>query len=396
VQTWIGCVNAEEPTDNCFHPKTQDRAQRKVQGTIQGVSPRTDQGSIQDQGKKQGTIDGTLLYANSTNDYWTNYLRGLLLVSVTPALPITMSIFGFSLFLLIWAVLPSVIFELNPEWTQNPRADRTPSMGKWLSRGLDNVAILTRLLWIAIVPVPLIFFAIDWHTLLHSIPNSDFSTIFGLRFPHFYGWLLNPASRYMLRFIESTGLYLAVSAAAISAFILKSLTTVLDTILDVDNYLRTSPIDNSPRARIAERCTSLLRYIANYRDDKNRPYSKVIIVAHSLGSMVTIDLLRYLERSGKDSPDRDLARYGFRREYHHQNAPELPIYVFSMGSPLRQLLNRFFPHLYWWVSDIPAEQVDGTAASPVIEVVTSETVAVTIAPLSAGTKHGVYSFATGV
>jgi len=165
----------------------------------------------------------------------------------------------------------------------------------------------------------------------------------------------------MLRFIESTGLYLAVSAAAISAFILKSLTTVLDTILDVDNYLRTSPIDNSPRARIAERCTSLLRYIANYRDDKNCPYSKVIIVAHSLGSMVTIDLLRYLERSGKDSPDRDLARYGFRREHHHQNAPELPIYVFSMGSPLRQLLNRFFPHLYWWVSDIPDNSLEPLA-----------------------------------
>jgi hypothetical protein len=187
-----------------------------------------------------------------------------------------------------------------------------------------------------------------------------------LHIPAFYDWLLNPASRYTLRLIESTGLYLAASylaasVVAISTFILKSLTTVLDTILDVDNYLRTSPLDHTPRARIAERCTSLLRYIANYRDEQHWQYSKVIIVAHSLGSMVTTDLLRYLERSGKGSPDSDLARYGFRRKQPHQNSPELPLYVFSMGSPLRQLLNRFFPHLYWWLSDIPDNSLEPLA-----------------------------------
>src|SRR5215831_10377065 len=130
-----------------------------------------------------------------------------------------MTIFGFALLQLIWAGLPSVIFVVKPEWTRNPPSSRIPSLGKWLSRGLDNTAILTRLLWIAIVPVPLIFFAVDWHTLLHSIPNRDFSTIFGLRFQQFYGWLLNPATRYTLQLIERTGLYLAISAAAISAFI---------------------------------------------------------------------------------------------------------------------------------------------------------------------------------
>jgi hypothetical protein len=76
-------------------------------------------------------------------------------------------------------------------------------------------------------------------------------------------------------------------------------------------------------------------------------------VAHSLGSMVATDLLRYLERSEVDSPDPSLAPYGFRRNNIAARQSKLPIYVFSMGSPLRQLLNRFFPHLYWWVSDSP-------------------------------------------
>jgi pimeloyl-ACP methyl ester carboxylesterase len=139
----------------------------------------------------------------------------------------------------------------------------------------------------------------------------------------------------------------------IFGLILKYLTTVLDTILDVDNYLRTSPQDQTPRARVAERVTSLLRYVADFRDQQGRPYSKVIIVAHSLGSMVTTDLLRYLERSAVASPDRDLARYGFRNTSIPAGQSKLPIIVFSMGSPLRQLLNRFFPHLYWWIGDVP-------------------------------------------
>ncbi len=281
--------------------------------------------------------------ATGQNVFWSHYLTGLLLVSVTPALPVTMVMFVLSLLLLTWAVLPSVIFELKPEWTKDAKANRIRWLGEWMSRGLDNTAVLTRLLWFAIVPIPLFFFAFDWFA-LRDHPPFNLSDA------------LDNASRLTLPLIRYQGLVLAVSGAAVFGSILKYLTTVLDTILDVDNYLRTSPMDRTPRARIAERCTSLLRYIAAYRDGQNRPYSKVIIVAHSLGSMVTTDLLRYLERSAGDSPDPDLAPYGFRKSSHADK--KLPICVFSMGCPLRQLLNRFFPHLYWWVSDIPDNSID--------------------------------------
>jgi hypothetical protein len=282
---------------------------------------------------------------NPPSDYtafWTNYLKGLLLVSVTPSLPLTMTIFAGSLLLLIWAALPSIIFELKPEWTTNAAAERMRYLGEWLSRGLDNTAVLTRLLWVAIVPLPLLFFVLDWR-ILQVLPERT-------------AWdkYVTIASQYTLPLIEKVGFVLAVSAAAVFGFILKYLTTILDAILDVDNYLRTSPLDETPRAKIAERITSMLRYIAQQTDELGRPYySKLIIVAHSLGSMVTTDLLRYLERSAKHAPDSGLARYNFRPCPEKKCDHPLPIYVFSMGSPLRQLLNRFFPHLYWWVSDIP-------------------------------------------
>jgi hypothetical protein len=302
-----------------------------------------------------GLPDTTATPQNSTS--WTSYLDGLLLVCVTPGLPVTMTIFFLSLLLLAWAVLPSIVFEVKPEWAENAETRRIRSVGEWLSRGIDNTAILTRALWFAIVPVPLAFFVVDW-LVLRGVSLSSWRA--GVDF----------ASKLTLPLITSIGLYLAVSSAAVFSFIFKSMTTVLDTVLDVDNYLRTSPQDSTPRARIAERCTSLLRYIAAYRDDQGRPYAKVIIVAHSLGSMVTADLLRYLERSAKDSPDDGLARYGFRKRTVSDGPSKLPIVVFSMGSPLRQLLNRFFPHLYWWVSDVPDNSVKfpGAAAVPPVEI----------------------------
>lgn len=284
-------------------------------------------------------------YSLAQTPFRTNYLTGLLLVSVTPSLPITMIVFAICLFLLVWAVLPSIVYEINPEWTKGAAADRIRSLGEWLSRGLDNTAILTRLLWFAIVPIPLIFFFLDW-MVLHGVLLPQGQT------PPY----VDSAVKSTLWLIERQGLALAVFGAALAGFILKYLTTVLDAILDVDNYLRTSPLNETPRAKIAERITSLLRYIARQSDDQGQPYySKLVIVAHSLGSMVTTDLLRYLERSGNKAPDPDLARYGFRKP--HDTKRDIPIYVFSMGSPLRQLLNRFFPHLYWWVSDTPDNSV---------------------------------------
>jgi hypothetical protein len=295
--------------------------------------------------------------ATESQSLWFDYLTGLLLVSVTPGLPITIAAFALTLLLLFWAFLPSIVYEIFPEWTKGAPTDRICWLGSWLSRGLDNTVVLTRILWFGIVPIPLLFFAIDW-MVLRDPYRSWFEYVY-------------IASKITLPLIKGVGLFLVLSGAALIGTALKTLTSVLDTILDIDNYLRTSPEEETPRAKIAERCVSLLRYIAAYRDDQNRPYSRVIFVAHSLGSMVTTDLLRYLERSAKDSPDRGLVRYGFRKLPVPPGETKLPIYVFSMGSPLRQLLNRFFPHLYWWISDVPANTLtalgDPLSAAPAIK-----------------------------
>src|SRR5207253_10762039 len=103
----------------------------------------------------------------------------------------------------------------------------------------------------------------------------------------------------------------------------------LGMILDVDNYLRESPDDATPRARITERFVSLLRYVGR------RSFDRVVIISHSQGSVVSADLLRLLTHGV--TPDTSLV------------SPER-FRLVTMGCPLRQLYGANFPYLYAWVT----------------------------------------------
>jgi hypothetical protein len=274
---------------------------------------------------------------SDTEHPWDHYLDLLVMVTVTPGLPITLLLIAISFLLLVWAAMPSVLLEIWPKRTPPSGKEVTVRAGEWLSRGLDNVVILIRVLWLAIVPVPLVF------GLLNLLSWS-------IRLPEPLYWVLDALRRLTLPMIQGLGALVAVSAVAIVTLIFKYGVVILDALLDVDNYLRTVPVEQTPRARIAERCTSLLRVIAAHRDSAGRPYQRLIIVAHSLGTLVMGDLLRFLALSKIRPGDPVLSSDGLHAD---AEAPAIPIYFFTMGSPLRPLLSRFFPHLYEWVASVP-------------------------------------------
>jgi hypothetical protein len=111
---------------------------------------------------------------------------------------------------------------------------------------------------------------------------------------------------------------------------------VLGIVLDVDTYLRETPREAPPRARIFERYASTLRYLNAYRDADGQPYDEIVIVAHSLGALISADILHFLQ-----SP------------YSLEQPMRVPIKLLTIGNPTRQLLNRFFPYLYDWVKTTP-------------------------------------------
>ena len=126
----------------------------------------------------------------------------------------------------------------------------------------------------------------------------------------------------------------AVTIAALGARFTETfgkLRVALDAVLDVDNYFR-DPIDQRPpRARIFSRYAALLDYV------RARGYSRVLIVAHSQGSVLSADLLRYLHRSDR------------LRAY----AGEMALSMVTVGSPLRDLYATRFPLLYRWLGPVP-------------------------------------------
>jgi hypothetical protein len=260
-----------------------------------------------------------------------DYLRGVLAWSVGYGILIAFLLTLTGLFILLWWAVPAVLTEKFPLreryrltqkkiGTEPPRSSTNAEsvwMGAWLSRGLDSTSLVTLLTWVAIfLAPPAFFYAWSWRA-----------------------WFEHTTALIVCRAIA------VAASVAILASIVHYTSPVLRVILDVDTYLRTGPKNASPRARIFERYVSLLRHVARYQE-RGRGYDAVVIVAHSLGSVISADLLRFLHHNASD-PELSMLGYGPPADRR------IPIKLFTMGNPLRQLLNRFFPYLYDWVRSSP-------------------------------------------
>ena len=108
----------------------------------------------------------------------------------------------------------------------------------------------------------------------------------------------------------------------------------LDIALAVDNHFREFPRTNIPRARIFSRYAALLGHL------QGEGYARIVIVAHSLGTVISAELLRYLSSDGRRAPqDGARPRLG--------SGEGLPaIRLLTLGCPLRQLYAARFQTLY--------------------------------------------------
>ncbi len=125
--------------------------------------------------------------------------------------------------------------------------------------------------------------------------------------------------------------------------------TILDVALDVDTWLREFPREASPKARMCGRYTSLLRYICNWKHpETGARYDSIVIIAHSQGTVISADLLRFLQWESRGD------MRGYDPELVRMSAPEadipdrIPTALFTLGCPLRQLYALRFPYLYGW------------------------------------------------
>ena len=116
---------------------------------------------------------------------------------------------------------------------------------------------------------------------------------------------------------------------------LAKLRVPIDTAMDVDNWLRERPVGGTPRLKIFARFAALIAYV------RAGDYDEIVLVAHSQGTVVVSDFLRYMVNTNP----------AFLKK--SDGSGPLQISLLSMGSPLRQLYALRFPIFYDWVNRPP-------------------------------------------
>ena len=232
--------------------------------------------------------------------------------------------------MLITGLTPVVVAELKHPTGKNATPEASTRLGDWLTGASSAALWAGRAFYVALV------FVMPANTaafLLSASVREAFSGGVGL----FIAWLGG--------LVAGSAVGLFALGRSLERF--AGLLAPLDVLLDVDNYIREHPRDENPTARIFGRYVSVLRSISEWRDAEGCPYDALVIIAHSQGTVITADLLRFLQSEYRDfkHPDPD-AEYdsGLKRLL----AGEMPVYLFTMGSPLRHLYGRRFPHLYKW------------------------------------------------
>jgi hypothetical protein len=214
----------------------------------------------------------------------------------------------------LYAMSISLFREVVPK----PGLLASEGVGRWLDNGLKLLAIFLSVMFF-LFAIGGVFFQ------LHSIKS-----------------LLDPANAveiyqtehfdFVVSLLAGSAVTLIALGSRIGGFV-RSLRSVLDVFLDVDNYFKDRPKSRTPRGRIYARYATLLEYVAKYRFDDGCHYDRIVVIAHSQGTVITADLFRALSQSGSMAH-----LFG-----------ERPLHLLTAGCPLRQLYASRFPDLYPWV-----------------------------------------------
>jgi hypothetical protein len=224
--------------------------------------------------------------------------------------------FGLAALIAIWSLFPAVISK-NP-----PNYDSSATwLGEALSAGYRAMRTSGEIIRSLVVLGSPLILAILYYRLNPSSRLFAFAS----------GRIDQPA------ILSTFGLILLLMLTVSQGpfrFLALGFRSVIDIALDVANWLRLHPKDQNPKARISARCVSQLEYLADWRDPRDAGgYNAFVIVAHSQGTVIVSEILRFLQVE-----QHPLIKALAGRK----------LYLFTMGCPLRQLYSLRFPHQYAW------------------------------------------------
>jgi hypothetical protein len=218
-------------------------------------------------------------------------------------------------------LLPCLLEEIKPSKQSVEWAAR---LGGWLSRGVRILGTAFKaLLPLAAVAGGLLYLAFVFRQFAVTTDLGGALT----------NWLVDVLEVMRGETLVAAGKWLAGGALTIAALGARftetfgRLRVAIDAVLDIDNYFADPPNHMPPRARIYSRYASLLAWL------REAGYARIVIVAHSQGTVISAELLRYLNAQAR-LPD---------------IVGTLPVALVTVGSPLRNLYAERFPLLYRWM-----------------------------------------------
>jgi len=259
--------------------------------------------------------------------YWAdgaNFLHGRYEKS-TQAFALTAGLTLSLLAYLVAVLVPSLFAELKVAFGTSER------LGHWLGAGYRRLDFFVTFLTSASV---LVACAV---ALLLVLKQCGVSV--GGRIDNAVIWV-SALSQTGLKPLIFTAATLGAAVSLLGGFLSRTvpgLRMPLDVALDVDGHFREFPRRAIPRARIFSRYVSLLEHVAA------QGYDRIVIVAHSQGTVISTELLRYLQFRAEQKVDTRVTEL-----WAALNKSRL--LLLTAGCPLRQLYAARFPHLYAWVT----------------------------------------------
>jgi hypothetical protein len=238
--------------------------------------------------------------------------------------------FGLLVAAALLVVLPSLMEEISPTANVDAKGVRkgalewTQRLGSWLGGGIRFLGTAFKFL----VPLGAILAGAIY--IAFVLQQFAFKTGVGAEIADL---LVGTLELFKGETLVAAGKWLAGGALTIAALgsrfteTFGRLRVAIDAVLDIDNYFGDPPNRQPPRGRIYSRYASLLAFL------RDAGYARIVIVAHSQGTVISADLLRYLHAQGRLE---DLVG-------------ELPLALVTVGSPLRDLYAERFPLLYQWM-----------------------------------------------
>ncbi|RIX80821.1 hypothetical protein [Acidovorax cavernicola] len=270
-----------------------------------------------------------IYWADGANFLHNRYEKSTQAFALTAGLTLSLLVY------LVAVLVPSLLAELKVAFGTSQR------LGHWLGAGyrrLDRfVTFLTTASVIAACAVAVL------------LVLAQCGVSLGGRIENAHEWVARLSQSGLKPLIFSAAT-LGAAVMLLGGFLSRTvpgLRMPLDVALDVDGHFREFPRRAIPRARIFSRYVSLLEHVAA------QGYDRIVIVAHSQGTVISTELLRYLQFRAAQNVDARVTQL-----WAALNRSRL--LLLTAGCPLRQLYAARFPHLYGWVT---AEDANGGGPS---------------------------------